>query len=499
MRAAVEQALEQALGPGCQLDDGQRLWSREALITQALDLARQLQAAGCERIASLLDNGAAWVIADLALQAGPLLHVPLPLFFSPAQLLHALQASGADTLLLPAALAGQLAPLLQSAPGGRNELLLLGGQTLALLRLPVRGPRPPLPAGCCKLTFTSGTTGAPKGVCLGASALQAVAQGLVQALEPLAIDRHLCALPLAVLLENIAGLMAPLRRGARCIVPPLASLGLAGSSGFDPVVFDAAVRRHRPDSLILLPQMLRAWCLYLQRSGQRAPASLKLVAVGGAAVGAKLLAEAQALGLPACEGYGLSEGASVQTLNLPGAARAGSAGRPLPHAQLRVTADGEIEIRGSLFLGYLGDEQAPPEWWPSGDLGHIDAQGFVHISGRKKQLLITGFGRNIAPEWVETALRDEAELGQAVVFGEGMAALCAVLWPSDEALDDAALQAALDRANAALPDYARVRHWVRARQGFDTRSGMATANGRPQRAAIWQAHADALLPLNPME
>jgi long-chain acyl-CoA synthetase len=97
--------------------------------------------------------------------------------------------------------------------------------------------------------------------------------------------------------------------------------------------------------------------------------SLKLVAVGGAAVGAPLMRGAQALGIPACEGYGLSEGASVQTLNLPGAERPGSAGRPLPHARLRVADDGEILIAGSLFSGYLGDPAPVPEWWPSGDLG----------------------------------------------------------------------------------------------------------------------------------
>ncbi len=85
-----------------------------------------------------------------------------------------------------------------------------------------------------------------------------VAEGLVQALAPLDIRRHLCALPLAVLLENIAGLMAPLRQGATCITLPLAELGLSGSSSFDVARFDATVQAQQPHSLILLPQMLRA-------------------------------------------------------------------------------------------------------------------------------------------------------------------------------------------------------------------------------------------------
>jgi long-subunit acyl-CoA synthetase (AMP-forming) len=214
--------------------------------------------------------------------------------------------------------------------------------------------------------------------------------------------------------------------------------------------------------------------------------------VGGAAVGAALIRSARALGIPACEGYGLSEGASVQTLNLPGATRPGSAGRVLPHAQLRIADDGEILVAGSLFSGYLGDTTPVPLWWPSGDLGHVDDDGYVYVSGRKKNLLITAYGRNVSPEWVETALRSQAALLQAVVFGDGEPALSAVLWPLQPDADDATLQAAVDAANATLPDYARIARWTRGCAAFDVRSGLATANGRPQRAVIRQHHADAL-------
>jgi len=329
-------------------------------------------------------------------------------------------------------------------------------------------------------------------VCLSTAALQRVAQGLVEAMAPLQIERHLNALPFAVLLENIAGLMAPRLHGATVISQPLGELGLTGSSSFDAALFQAAVQRHQPHSLILLPQMLRAWCGQLMHSGQRAPASLKLVAVGGAAVGAPLIRAAQALGIPACEGYGLSEGASVQTLNLPGAERPGSAGRPLPHARLRIADDGEILIAGSLFSGYLGDATAVGEWWPSGDLGRIDDDGYLHVSGRKKNLLITAFGRNVSPEWVETALRGHPAVLQAVVFGDGEPALSAVLWPTRPEADDVLLQSAVDAANATLPDYARVARWTRGRAAFDVHTGLATANGRPQRGAIQQRHAGAL-------
>jgi long-chain acyl-CoA synthetase len=471
------------LGAGAALDDGHRTWHSDALQAEVDALAARLVAQRTQVLATLMDNGACWVVADLAATAAGVVHVPLPVFFTPEQIGHALKAAGVDTVLTLPALAARWA-------GAPTVDIAVAAQPLAMLRLP--GAPVPMPAGTAKITFTSGTTGAPKGVCLSADAMRQVAEGLVTAMAPLEIQRHLCALPFAVLLENIAGLMAPLMRGATCVVLPLEQLGLRGSSSFDAARFQEVVVAQQPHSIILLPQMLRAWVGHLMQSGQRAPASLRMVAVGGAAVGTKLLQAAEAVGIPAHEGYGLSEGASVQTLNLPGSARAGSAGRALPHARLRIALDGEVEVAGSLFSGYLGSTQAPPVWWQTGDLGAIDADGFLHIQGRKKQVLITAFGRNVSPEWVETALRGENAIAQAVVFGDGEPTLSAVLWPTRPDLPETALQAAVDATNATLPDYARIERWLRGRADFSAVSGLATANGRPQRAAILQMHADAL-------
>ena len=468
------------------LDDGHRSWTAaelDAAVDQAATLLRQ---AGVRVLATAIDNSAGFVVLDEAAARAERVHVPLPLFFTPDQMRHALQAAGVDALVTAPAFAAQWPVLPWQA-------IEAAGSTLMMARLPARPAA--LPPGTAKITFTSGTTGAPKGVCLSAQALDGVAAGLVQALAPLGIERHLNALPFAVLLENIAGVMAPRRHGATLLVRPLAELGLQGSSRFDAARFHAAVSQLQPHSLILLPQMLRAWCGHLMQNGLRAPASLKIVAVGGAAVGEGLIRAAQALGIPACEGYGLSEGASVQTLNLPGAQQPGSAGRPLPHARLRVNAAGEIEIAGTLFSGYLDGTRpaaAVPDWWPTGDLGHVDADGFVHVHGRRKHVLITAFGRNVSPEWVETALRGHAAIAQAVVLGDGQPALSAVLWPLTSDVSDAALQAAVDDANAGLPDYARIGRWVRACAPFDAASGLATANGRPQRAAVLAAHAESL-------
>ncbi|HEY0887703.1 MAG TPA: AMP-binding protein [Ramlibacter sp.] len=469
------------------LDDGIRRWTRQELEAEYGGAADVFIARGVHVMATLLDNGAAWVVADGAAARAGVVHVPLPAFFSPQQLDHALRSAGVDALLAPLLYAGGLATALGAPQPGQVEI---AGEELGLIRLSAAPVA--LPARTAKITFTSGTTGTPKGVCLSQAAIQAVADGLVAATRGLGIRRHLCVLPLPVLLENVAGLLAPLARHATCVVPRLGGLGLTGSSSFDPALFHGAVERYQPHSLILLPQMLRAWTGWLGQRGLRAPGSLRLVAVGGAAVGERLLGAARGAGIPAYEGYGLSEGASVQTLNLPGADRPGSAGRPLPHARVRVAPDGEIEVSGSLMAGYLGDTAAPPPWWPTGDLGRIDDDGFVHVHGRKKNVLITSFGRNVSPEWIEQALQAQTAIAHAAVFGEGEPALSAVLWPVASAPSDVQLQAAVDAANAGLPDYARVARWVRARAAFHAESGLATANGRPQRAAIWRAHADAL-------
>lgn len=443
-------------------------------------LAEQLLRSRVQRLATLLPNGPAWVIADLAALRAGVVHVPLPSFFTAAQIEHALAAAGADALLaaqLPAGLTGSTRRI------GDEPVLLARRDALP----------PPLPAGTGKITFTSGSTGTPKGVCLDAGAQLAVTEGLAQALAPLAVHRHLCALPLAVLLENIAGLYAPLLAGAGVILPTAAESGLEGATRFNPAALNETMARHGADSVITLPQMLRAWSRWRQATRAAPLPSLKFVAVGGARVGPALLAQARRSGLPAYEGYGLSEAASVQTLNLPHADRPGAAGKPLPHARLRIADDGEIWVAGSLTLGYLGTNETPPkDWLATGDLGRLDADGFLHIDGRKRNVLITAFGRNVSPEWVETELQAQATIAQAVVFGEAQPELSAVLWPTSAAVADAEIAAAVKAANRTLPDYARIGHWVRAVHSFDAAGGMATANGRPRRQAIAQAYAAAL-------
>jgi long-subunit acyl-CoA synthetase (AMP-forming) len=332
------------------------------------------------------------------------------------------------------------------------------------------------------LTFTSGTTGTPKGVCLGAESILRVSRELDLASRPTDPQHHLALLPLAILLENI-GCYAALYAGATLSLPSEKTLGIQGASGVNVAQLLGCLASRAPQSLILVPQLL---LMLVGAAEQKAfdPGHLRFAAVGGARVSQDLLRRAQRVGLPVYEGYGLSECASVVSLNRPQAHRPGSVGRPLPHVQIRLADDGEVLIKGSTMLGYLGEAPHTAHWWPSGDLGEFDAEGFLYLKGRKKHQFVTSFGRNVNPEWVEAELTQRGHIAQAFVHGEAMAHNHALLWPHRPDCSDEQLAATVNQANEVLPAYAQVHHWTRLAQPFTAANGLLTANGRPRRDAI---------------
>ncbi|CAD5376378.1 Long-chain-fatty-acid--CoA ligase [Pseudomonas sp. OF001] len=475
MSPAVERFRQQLADHGTRiaLRGADRQWTYAELLHEIDSRRALLHQCGARRLAIALDNGPDWLFWDLAALLAGLVCVPLPGFFSPSQQRHVLDSAGVDTLVT-------------RDPHGFVALDFVPRG--ALCQREVSDPAP-LPAGTAKITYTSGTTGQPKGVCLSAEAMLNVAQSIAAATAGSGIERHLCVLPLAVLLENLAGNYAPLLIGACLEIPPLAAVGMRGASQFELPAFLASLARVRPSSLILLPQQLLA-LVTAAEGGQPLPDSLHFIAVGGGRVAPQLLERAEALGLPVFEGYGLSECASVVCLNTPEARRIGSVGRPLAHAEVRLADDGEVLVRGATFLGYLGDPLRPGEWLGSGDLGHWE-DGFLVLHGRKKHQFVTAFGRNVNPEWVEAELVQQLPIAQAWLHGEALPANVAVLVPRGEA-SDALLQSAVDAVNAGLPDYARVHFWLRAEQPFSEAGGLATSNGRLRRPALYQHYRSAI-------
>jgi long-chain acyl-CoA synthetase len=467
------------------LDDGGRAIDRDELEAAVAAEAQWLRrfADAQARHALLADNGVGWAIADLALHAMRALNVPLPAYFTDAQVAHALDDAGIDLVLTD-----QPTRVLALLPGfGHVGESPQSG--LALLQRSRPAVRTPLPAGTTKITYTSGSTAAPKGVCLDAGSLERVAQSLADVTRPLGVRRHLCLLPLATLLDNLASLLAAPLAGATTLLPSTRATGIR-FGGVDVAALLACIGGHEPESMILVPELLRVLVAACAR-GWKPPASLKFIAVGGAAVAPALLERASALGLPVYEGYGLSECASVVALNSPGHNRPGSAGRVLPHARVRLDADGQILVAGTAMLGYLGDtpREAAGTEVATGDLGEFDADGYLYVRGRSKNLFITSFGRNVSPEWVERELLLDPAIGQAVALGEARPHAVALVVATQPEVTDAQLGAAIDAANARLPDYARVRRWTRLRQPFSFADGSLTANGRVRREIVRARHA----------
>jgi len=431
----------------------------------------------------LLDNNCDWAILDLAAQKTGAVLVPLPTFFSPAQLRHALADAGIEAVITDHS---QRLTALLGAEAIVESSFHITGPALALIRV-ARPARRTLPDGTAKITYTSGTTGAPKGVCLTQTAIDAVARSLRGVLSAEKVAAHVSVLPLATLLENIGGLYLPLLAGGVIQLSSLAEVGLRGAAGLDIDTFVAALREREATSTILIPQMLYA----LVHTGTRLPA-MRFIAVGGAPVAHGALARARELGLPVFEGYGLSECASVVAVNVPGASRLGSVGRVLPHGQLKFAKDGEILVSGSLFSGYLGDAAVGcvDGYWATGDTGYLDSDGFLFLTGRKRNVFITSFGRNVAPEWVESQLMVDPRISQAAVFGEGRPFNVAVIVPREreQSVDTDAITAAIVSANTNLPDYAQVRQWILADEPFSVGNSQYTGTGRPRREAIWRAY-----------
>ncbi len=424
-------------------------------------------------VAIVADNSCAWVILDLAFALINRPVVPLPGFFTEEQRQSALVRAGATFLI--------------TDTGISKSTIDVAGRRFSVAELKTKPVE--LPTATAKITFTSGTTGEPKGVCLSQSGMERVSLSLVEMIGKDKAGVHLPILPLAVLLENVAGLYTTLLAGGHYRALPQSEIGFERPFAPDFEKLVHVLGESRAASAIMVPEILRGTMAALFRSRARLP-DLKFLAVGGARVSASLLEMAQFLRLPVYQGYGLSEAASVTSLNTVETNRPGTVGKPLPHIDLRLAEDGEILITRPGFLGYAG-HGAPPELYPTGDIGFFDEGGFLSISGRKSNVLITAFGRNISPEWVESELTASPAIYQACVFGEGSARLSALIVPTSPSAGSEPVAAAIGSANARLPDYAKIERWAVV-PPFTSELGLATSNGRLQRVAIAKAYHETL-------
>ncbi len=466
-------------------------YNYQQLLDISVLVAEKLIQHDVKTLGLIADNSPEWIVIDLACQIANICFIPLPVYFTETQIEHSLKQAGVDTLLTDADF-----PVPEQMAGFKFADFFIADSLLQPIQSIFNAYRLPrtsvaeTPQKTSKITFTSGSTGQPKGVCLSTANQLQVAQSLV---DMIAIEqpRHLCILPLATLLENIAGVYSPLLSGGCIHVPSLARLGFSGSSGIEAKRLLACISEIQPESLILIPQLLDLLTVSVMQ-GWQAPSSLKMIAVGGSRVAASAIHQARQLGLPVYEGYGLSECASVVSLNTPQHDKPGSAGQLLPHLEISLH-NNEIQLSGNTFLGYLNEVDS---WGlPSvstGDLGFIDDQGFVHLHGRSKNILISSFGRNINPEWVESEVLAHPLIQQCIVLGDARPYCSALIYADSQHISNAEVQQWLDKVNLSLPDYAQLKAWHLLQQPMSAQRQLLTANLRPRREAITTYYSDII-------
>lgn len=428
----------------------------------------------------MAENGIGWVVADLAATASGRRFVPLPPFFSDSQLAHVVKDAGLSLILADSAMVERASrfAFVRPIPCVEDEAGLLANAS--------PGER---------IIYTSGSTGQPKGVRLGDAQLDHVSHGLAKAIAATGKDSYLSVLPFPLLLEELCGIHVPIMVGGLSTIRKHVAAQCAGGN------LDAirhAFEEVQPSVSVLVPELLRAWVGSLLLSGTRAPASMRALAVGGAPVPPQVLGAAVDLGIPCLEGYGLSECGSVVAVNRPGNATPGTVGRPLDGLNVTIVG-GEIVVDGpTVMTGYVGQpDLAGP--WATGDLGHFDEAGNLVIEGRKDAMLVTSYGRNVQPEWIEARLQGDPRILRATIAGHGQAYPTALIVPGAFAGDfftasrPAQVLASLHEICSGVPDYALPRSFVLTTNDEMQSLDLTSPNGRVRRKAVeaWLRTADA--------
>jgi long-chain acyl-CoA synthetase len=417
------------------------------------------------------------------------------------------------------------------------------------------------PDDVATLVYTSGTTGPPKGAIVTHGNLMATLRSVTKIIPLSTDDRFLSFLPLSHITERSVshfGLIAPggetwfarsistvaedlpdcrptiffavprvwekMREGIEDKVAQLD--GVPGRLGRSYLSL-ATARARELEVQDYMPFHTKVEWLALDKLvGAKLRAQLGLDAArflvsGAAPIHPDLVRWFMGVGLPIAEGYGQTEVALATTLNPPGAARVGTVGPPLPGEQVRIADDGEILVKGdNVCRGYWHNDEGtrelldPEGWLHSGDLGAFDDHGYLKITGRKKDLIITAHGKNISPQNIESELASHSLIGQAVVVGDARKYLTALI-----ALDDAAaarwasvhnkgavglesltrdrdlideIESIVAEVNAGHAHVEQIRKWRVLPRALTVDGGELTPTLKVRRAAVNERYADLI-------
>lgn len=498
---------------------------------EALHATGALQAMGIEkgdRIAVVGHNSTRMLSLDIAI--GLLGAVSVPLYYTspPAEIDGILTDSGARLLLVgaPGVLArvGELRSDVQVVSFCRNpashgscwpilaweDFLAKGDPAGVPIRAPVGF------SDLATMRYTSGTTGCPKGIPFHHGNLRFMAESLVSLMPWRARTRRIVTLsflPMNHVVEGILATYAPYYAPAPLhlffledfrdlaeVLPKVRPTFFFSVPRFYEKLWENVLRSP------LVRTLARARFggrvgggligrLALRRAGLDRCAQL---IVGSAPARADVLEGLERLGITVHNAYGLTE-APLVTMNRSGRNRPGTVGEPLPQTEVRIAADGEILVCGpQVTPGGIADGDdfgVRNGWLATGDLGTLDEAGYLRISGRKKELIVTSYGKNVCPEKVEALLRGIGGIREALLIGEGEAYCTGLLWVEDRDLDEERL-ATIDHAIAALNDDLAhpecIRAWAVLDDDLSIERGELTANLKLRRRAVVAHNEDVI-------
>ncbi|QYC45172.1 Long-chain-fatty-acid--CoA ligase FadD15 [Nonomuraea coxensis DSM 45129] len=518
-----------------------------------------------DRVALLAATSYEWTLADYALWTVAAVPVPIYETSSAEQIRWVLEDAGPVAVVVEHETHRRLVedaseglprpPRVWQIDGGGLDRLREAGRGVDDVRLRERR-RTVSADDLATIVYTSGTTGRPKGCMLSHGNLLYEARAAIDSLEHI-FGRDastLLFLPLAHVFARVIQ-VACLERGV-CLAhsadrarlaEDLAALRpsflLAAPRVFERVYDDAQRRARAQGKGRIFDWADRTAVAYSQalddgRPGRRLRLAHRLsdrlvyrrlraalggrvgyAISGGAPLGVRLGHFFRGIGITVLEGYGLTETSAAATVNLPHAQKVGSVGPPLPGVEIRIADDGEILIKGPiLFQGYWRDEQKTREtltadgWLLTGDLGALDEDGFLTISGRKKEIIVTAGGKNLAPEPLEDRLRTHPLISQAVVVGDRRPYTAALIILDTEALaswkraagrperagpaelrDDpellASLQTAVDEANTMVSRAESIRRFRILPADLTEQNGYLTPTLKVKRALVHQDFA----------
>ncbi|MBI4359593.1 MAG: long-chain fatty acid--CoA ligase [Candidatus Jacksonbacteria bacterium] len=518
-------------------EDGYRAITFCRLRKRALRFAEgllRLGVKGSDAVAIFSENRPEWVIADLAIQMLGAITVPIHSVFNEKYIAHILNDCRARILIASdnhlfekLHLSRERLPVERIIYFSKNKIMGIHENRYLFFRelaKKVKGDAVQFPAryasDIATIIYTSGTTGAPKGVALTHENIISNIEAIRRAIPVQRRDRFLSILPLSHVFERTAGCYVPLASGARIVY---------GESARNQKAITRDLKRARPTILLGVPRVFEKaydnvlshkffpllermpfkraiWSYVIKK---RFGGAIRLCISGGAALGPPIGEFFHARGLTILEGYGLTETSPVISCNRETEHVFGSCGIPLDNVAVKIAGDGEILVKGpSVMLGYYKLPSETSEvftgdgFFKTGDLGLIDELGFLHITGRKKSIIVLSTGKNVQPEAIETALDASPYIAQAIAVGEGRKMVTAIIAPEYDKLKDdciekkedahSRIQNEIDRLLADFPEHERIKKITLLDEPFSVERDELTPTLKLKRKVIEERYKEII-------